>query len=143
MGSQSKPVARSGLNKNNITNYKMSGEADNFVLLGAGLPRTGTMSTRAALSSVLGGQVYHMLSVAMERPDHHHLWRKALAGTITRADWDLILQDYVAGLDYPVSLFYKEIMQVHPNVKVLLTERDPVKWYQSVRDSILKVNTIQ
>ena len=28
-------------------------------------------------------------------------------------------------------------------MKVLLTERDPVRWYESVRDSIMKVNTIQ
>ena len=48
-----------------------------------------------------------------------------------RADWKLLLEDYVAGVDYPVSLFYKEILAVYPNVKVLLTERDPVKWYKS------------
>ena len=35
-----------------------------FVLIGAGLPRTGTMSTRAALGTLLEGQCYHMLSVA-------------------------------------------------------------------------------
>ena len=39
---------------------------------------------RAALSQLLGGEVYHMMSVAMDRPDHHHLWRRALAGTITK-----------------------------------------------------------
>ena len=49
----------------------------------------------------------------------------------------------MAGVDYPVSLFYKEILAVYPNVKVLLTERDPVKWYENVKGSILKVNTIQ
>ena len=49
----------------------------------------------------------------------------------------------MAGVDYPVSLFYKEILAVYPNVKVLLTERDPVKWYESVKGSILRVNTIQ
>ena len=60
-----------------------------------------------------------------------------------RRDWEEILEDYVAGVDYPISLFYKEILQVEPNVKVLLTERDPVRWYESVRDSIMKVNNIQ
>jgi len=117
--------------------------AETFVLLGAGLPRTGTMSTRAALRQLLGGEVYHMMTVAMERPDHHPLWRKALAGTITKGDWEVLLEDYVAGVDYPISLFYKDILKVQPNVKVLLTERDPVRWYESVRDSIMKVNTIQ
>ena len=60
-----------------------------------------------------------------------------------RLDWEVILEDYVAGVDYPVSLFYKEILRVYPDVKVLLTVRNPVKWYESVRDSILKVNQIQ
>ena len=55
----------------------------------------------------------------------------------------MILEDYVAGVDYPISLFYKDILEVQPNVKVLLTERDPVRWYESVRDSIMKVNAIQ
>ena len=54
---------------------------------------------RAALSLVLGGQVYHMMTVAMERPDHHRLWRKALAGTITkwavksRVFWSIFLTE--------------------------------------------------
>ena len=39
---------------------------------------------RAALSLVLDGEVYHMMTVAMDRPDHHHLWRKALAGSISK-----------------------------------------------------------
>ena len=43
-----------------------------------------TKMFRAALSQLLGGEVYHMMTVAMDRPDHHHLWRKALAGTITK-----------------------------------------------------------
>ena len=60
-----------------------------------------------------------------------------------REDWQQVLEDYVAGGDYPVSLFYKEILEVYPDVKVLLTERDPVKWYESVKGSILKVNMIQ
>ena len=34
-----------------------------FVVIGAGLPRTGTMSTRAALMHLLDGACYHMLQV--------------------------------------------------------------------------------
>ena len=71
-------------------------------MVGAGLPRTGkwgpwvtmamkqtlnnpgTMSTRAALRILLQGDIYHMMCVGKERPDHHPLWRQALAKTITR-----------------------------------------------------------
>ena len=33
----------------------------------------------------------------------------------------------MAGVDYPVSHFYKEILEVFPEVKVLLNVRDPVR----------------
>ena len=75
----------------------------------------------------------------MERPDHHPLWRKALAGTITKEEWRIILSEYRAGVDYPVSFFYKEIMEVYPEAKVLLNVRDPRKWYKSVYGSILQL----
>jgi len=117
----------------------MSKKERKFLVLGAGLPRTGTLSTRSALKTLLQGEVYHGLVITSERTDHHHLWRQALAKTITREGWETILEDYVAGVDNPIAHFYKEILEVYPDVKVLLNVRDPDKWYQSVRDSILKV----
>ena len=44
----------------------------------------GTMSTRAALRILLQGDIYHMMCVGKERPDHHPLWRQALNKTITK-----------------------------------------------------------
>ena len=80
-----------------------NGEKENtFLVVGAGLPRTGkwgpwvtmamkqtlnipgTMSTRAALRILLQGDIYHMMCVGKERPDHHPLWRQALNKTITK-----------------------------------------------------------
>jgi len=115
-------------------------EEEGFVVLGAGLPRTGTMSTRAALKILLKGDVYHMATVMHERPDHHPLWRKAIAGNATDADWRTILADYRGGVDYPISFFYKEIYKAYPNAKVILNVRDPKKWYQSVNNSIRKAH---
>ena len=46
----------------------------------------------------------------------------------------------MAGVDYPVSHFYKEILKEFPDVKVLLNVRDPVRWYESVRGSILALH---
>jgi len=111
-----------------------------FIVVGAGLPRTGTLSTRSALKTLLHGEVYHGLVILAERTDHHHLWRQAVNKTISREGWQTILSDYVAGVDNPIAHFYKEIIEVYPDVKVLLNVRDPDKWYQSVRDSILKVS---
>jgi len=63
-----------------------------------------------------------------------------LAGKVTKDDWKTILHDYRGGVDYPVSFYYKEIMEVFPKGKVLLNVRDPVKWYESVKNSILQIH---
>ena len=52
------------------------------------------------------------------------------------------MKDYKGGVDYPVSFFYKELLEVYLDAKVLMNVRDPVKWYESVRDSIMRVSDI-
>ena len=37
---------------------------DGILVIGAGLPRTGTLSTRLALAQLLKGKVYHMNNLA-------------------------------------------------------------------------------
>jgi len=111
-----------------------------FVLVGAGLPRTGTMSTRAALQQILQGNVYHMATVMNERPDHHPHWRKVCEGAASDAEWRTLLADYRGGVDYPISFFYKEIFKAFPNAKVLLNVRDPVRWYESVKNAIHRLH---
>ena len=43
--------------------YKDNPNYSGFVVIGAGLPRTGTLSTRHALSYLLNGPIYHMEEV--------------------------------------------------------------------------------
>ena len=42
-------------------------EYPGFLVLGTGLPRTGTMSLRGALGKLLGGKVYHGTEVRLKR----------------------------------------------------------------------------
>ena len=44
-----------------------------------------------------------------------------------------------ASVDYPMSLYWKDLARLYPNAKVILTVRDPVKWYQSVRSTIREI----
>ena len=117
-------------------------DEDGFVLVGAGLPRTGTLSTRKALQMLLNGRIYHMHETS-KRPDHYPFWWKVMKGDggggerVTAAEWRLCLEDYRGGVDYPISNHYQSILQAYPEARVLLTVRDPVRWYISVRDSIL------
>ena len=33
-------------------------------------------------------------------------------------EWRELLSDFKSGVDYPISFFYKEILEAYPNVKV-------------------------
>ena len=39
-----------------------------------------------------------------------------------------------------ISLFFRDLMEVFPEAKVILSLRDPENWYRSVKDTIYKGN---
>ena len=70
-------------------------------VIGVGLPRTGTLSTRAALEQLLGA-CYHGATPMVEKPDHKSVWMSALAKGVLDPDIARqVLQGYNAGLDLP------------------------------------------
>ena len=102
-------------------------------LIGAGFGRTGTMSLKAALEELGYGPCYHMTDV-FEHPEHIRMWEAAIRGE--PVDWDELFAGYQATVDWPGAAFYKELMEVYPDAKVLLSLRDPEKWYESTRNTI-------
>ncbi len=54
-----------------------------MVVLGAGLPRTGTLSLRAALRQLLGGRVYHMAEVVDKGAEDAKFWIRMMEGGFT------------------------------------------------------------
>ena len=52
--------------------------ATEFVVLGAGMPRTGTTSLRAALERLLGGPCYHMELFVESGDEHARFWEKVI-----------------------------------------------------------------
>lgn len=114
-----------------------------FVLIGAGLPRTGTMSTHAALEVILPGKCTHMKVVCKCRTGrNNNFWPKALEGQVTEEDWKEFVnkEKLSAGIDYPFSYFWRDLSRIFPKAKILLTVRDPVKWYESVKNSIFELD---
>src|ERR687889_763828 len=109
----------------------------NLEVIGAGFGRTGTMSLKAALEELGFGPCYHMREV-FEHPEHIGPWRAAMRGE--PVDWERILGDYRATVDWPGCTFYGELLERNPDAKVILTVRDPQRWYESVRDTIYRTS---
>jgi sulfotransferase family protein len=105
-------------------------------VIGAGFGRTGTSSLKGALEELGFGPCYHMTDV-FENPGHAGFWRAAWRGG--PADWDGFLGPYQATVDWPGCTFYEELMERHPDAKVLLSVRDPERWYESTRNTIYEL----
>ncbi len=106
-------------------------------VLGAGLGRTGTRSLKAALEHLLGGRCYHMGELFQNLPEHLPYWQAAANGE--PVDWDNLFEDYVAAVDEPVVFFWKTLMDVYPDALVILSVRDPDKWWESADPTIMEV----
>jgi hypothetical protein len=107
-------------------------------IIGAGLGRTGTLSLKAALEELGFTKCYHMVEV-FTRKDDAQIWDSALCGE--PVDWDGLFAGYRATVDLPSCLFYREQMEKYPEAKVILTVRDPERWYDSARQTIYFART--
>ncbi|MDP9485496.1 MAG: sulfotransferase family protein [Actinomycetota bacterium] len=106
-------------------------------VIGAGLGRTGTTSLKAALERLGFGPCYHMTEL-FEHPEHLEAWRAAARGETV--DWEGPLKHYRSTLDWPGAPFYEDLMQGYPEAKVILTVRDPDRWYESTLNTIYEMN---
>ncbi len=101
-------------------------------LIGAGLPRTATLTQRAALEILGFAPCYHMQNVFADMSEVGR-WNDALHGELPPAE---ILEGYAAMVDWPASYYYRELMDVYPDAKVLLSVRDGMAWAQSMEKTI-------
>ena len=107
-------------------------DQDGLVVIGAGLSRTGTLSTRMALQHLLGGPCYHGSVPVVEQTQHLQSWIEMFeAEKLDPEAAKRLLNGYKGGVDWPVFPWYKELLEVFPNAKVLLTVRDPPSWFHS------------
>jgi hypothetical protein len=105
-------------------------------IVGAGFGRTGTYSLKAALEQIGFAPCYHMEDVK-NNTEHPEIWRAALRNK--PVDWHALLDGYRAAVDWPASFFWRELLEVYPDAKVLLSVRDPDKWYTSMSNTIFEL----
>ncbi len=102
-------------------------------VIGAGFGRTGTMSLKLGLEALGVGRCHHMTEV-FPNPAAPGLWARAIAGEL--GDWDEIFDGYAATTDWPACAFYRELAERYADAKVVLTVRDPDKWFDSTQETI-------
>ncbi|KAJ7062576.1 P-loop containing nucleoside triphosphate hydrolase protein [Mycena amicta] len=109
-----------------------------------GFPRTGTASMHSALQILGYHDVHHMFNV-LSNPLDADLWHEALEARFEgkgtpygRAEWDQVLGHCAAVTDAPGVAFSEDLIAAYPEAKVILTLRDPEKWWGSFSSTILK-----
>ena len=102
-------------------------------VIGAGFGRTGTLSLKVALEKLGFSKCYHMMEV-FANDNHVSRWREAGRGE--PIDWDALFTGYQAAVDWPSCNFWEAQLAQFPEAKVLLSERDPERWYKSVMSTI-------
>jgi hypothetical protein len=60
-----------------------------------------------------------------------------------KVDWNRAFAKFNAALDWPSSTFYKQLMELYPDAKVIHTTRNPEKWYESVKNTIMPATTLE
>lgn len=105
-------------------------------IIGAGLGRTGTTSLKVALEELGYQPCYHMIE-AFKHPRHAQTWRAAARGDAV--DWPKLFGHYQATVDFPGCTYYKELMATYPAAKVILSLRDPERWYESTYETIYQM----
>ncbi len=109
-------------------------------IIGAGFGRTGTLSMRDALVRLGFGPCDHMVE-NHEHPQRFAAWAEALRRKTAGEpiDWRPLLDGFQAIVDWPGAYFWRELTAAHPQAKVVLTIRDPQRWYDSIRATIFPV----
>jgi len=101
-------------------------------VIGAGLPRTATLSQKLGLEILGFEPCYHMVNVLGDLGEGAR-WRRVLDGDLRVGE---VFDGFQATVDWPGSFFYDELLEDHPDAKVLLSVRSPDAWAESMRDTI-------
>jgi hypothetical protein len=109
-------------------------------IIGAGFGRTGTLSLKQALETLGFGPCYHMQEV-IQNPAHAARWAALADGASD--ELGKVLESYAATVDWPGATYWRELMALYPEAKVLLSLRDGAGWHKSVMNTIYKAMTLE
>ena len=100
----------------------------------AGFGRTGTLSIKAALEELGYKPCWHIEDMTQQHGRAEsplRLWQQLAEGRAM--DWVQLLDGFKAGSDFPLCLYYRELMESFPRARVILTVREPRAWAESMQ----------
>lgn len=102
------------------------------------MPRTGTNSLKTTLERLTGAPCYHMFEFFERRAADHPRWQAALEGDLDQLDD--VLDGWTCAVDWPTSLFWRELVERHPDALVVLSHRaDSATWWASADATVWQV----
>ncbi|MEP2028118.1 MAG: sulfotransferase family protein [Paracoccaceae bacterium] len=104
-------------------------------VVGTGFGRTGTDSMRKALNILGVGPTHHMFELEEGSP-LRPLWLDLAKGG--EPDWENLFEGYTACVDWPSAFYWRTLIDVYPDAKILLTMRSAESWWKSFEATILK-----
>lgn len=108
-------------------------------VIGAGFGRTGTSSLKQALEDLGFGPCYHMTE-AFAHSEHAPVWEAAM--NRQPVEWEDVFRHYQAAVDWPAAAFYQQLMVRYPDARIILTVRDPERWYESTQNTIYAIGKL-
>jgi hypothetical protein len=105
-------------------------------VIGAGLPRTATTTTLIAFEQLGFAPCYHMRDVFADMDGQVPLWEAVVAGD---PDWETLFAGAQSSCDVPSACYYRELMDIYPEAKVVLSVRSAEGWVKSMRETVWAV----
>lgn len=102
-------------------------------VIGAGFGRTGTNSLKLALEELGFGPCHHMHEIS-NNPSLLPDWVAAANGE--SVNWGEVFENFGSQVDWPGARYWRELADYFPDAKVVLSVRDPEKWYASIMNTI-------
>jgi len=116
---------------------KMSSDrkgGSDLLVIGAGLPRTGTLSLMTALEMLLPGECHHGMKMWQHSDELYDIVTSGCLEDGEKLNEFFRKHGYVSTADIPLCFHYESAMKTFPQAKVIQTVRDtPNKWYNSIK----------
>jgi len=109
-------------------------------VIGAGFGRTGTMSIKMALEQLGLGPCHHMEEV-FKNPEQLSYWQAA--ADRLPVEWEDVFSGYNSAIDWPSTHYWRELADIYPDSKILLSLRPADRWWGSFSGTIKKLLEIR